>query len=80
MKLNEPTKAETEFLIGFYGKNYIESVKVVKGKEKLFIFRNPSDFRSLSQKQIEVLFQLELEKELETPIFVDIEDGILCVE
>lgn len=80
MKFNEPSKEELKQIVDFYGQEFIESVKMVKGKEKLFVFRSPSDFENLSHKQIEVLFQLELEEELHTPIFVEVEDGILCIE
>lgn len=80
MKLNNPSKEEIEFLESFYGKDFIQSVKVVKGNEILLIFRSPADYQNLTQKHIEVLFELELGGELENPSFLDVEDGILCID
>lgn len=80
MNFNKPSKEDIELLVSFYGQEFMDSVKAVKGKEKLFIFYSPSDYEELTQEQVEVLFQLELEEELHNPIFVEIEDGVLCVE
>ena len=80
MKLNEPTRAEIRFLEEFYSKDYIQSVKVMKGNELIFIFTNPADYEKLTQKHIEVLFMLENQEELHTPVFVELDAGILCIE
>lgn len=80
MKLNKPTNQEMNFLKSFYPEDFIDSVIVMKGKELLFIFRNPEDFKKLTQKHIEVLYLLESQEDLETPVFVELDGQTLCIE
>ena len=80
MKLNKPSKAEMNFLKSFYPADYIDSVKVMKGKELLFIFNNPADFDNLTPKHIEVLYLLESQEDLESPVFVELDGQTLCIE
>ena len=80
MKLNKPTKAEMKFLKSFYPEDFMDSVVVMKGKELLFIFTKPEDFHNLTQKHIEVLYLLENQEDLESPVFVELDGQTLCVE
>ena len=62
-----------------YPISFIKNSFLIEESNKIFLF-NRKDIKNLTEKHREILKQLDKEPDLHNPVYITIEEGVLCVD
>lgn len=76
---SEEDKCILRDLKDMYSVDFIKSIETYKIGAKTFIF-SKEDYKKLTKQHYDTLLILSKKKELINPVYIEIEDGVLCVD